>query len=64
MGVLERLLRPLRGRRGQVLAEYGVLLWFFTLIGVASLLTFFFAFEESVIGHYEDIVNVICLPIP
>jgi len=63
-----RLLRGgsglLGGRSGQMLAEYGLLMWFFTLVGVASLVTFFFAFEEGVVGYYEDIVNMICLPIP
>jgi len=58
------VLALLRDRAGQVIAEYGVLMWFVTLIGVATLATFFFAFEEGVIGYYEDIVNVICLPIP
>jgi len=58
------ILELLRGRSGQMLAEYGVLLWFVTLVGVASLVTFFFAFEEGVVGYYEDVVNVICLPIP
>jgi len=58
------ILELLRGRSGQVLAEYGVLLWFVTLVGVASLVTFFFAFEEGVVGYYGDVVNVICLPIP
>jgi hypothetical protein len=54
----------LRGRSGQVVAEYTILMWFFTLIGVATLATFIFAVEEGAIGLYEDIVNVICLPIP
>ena len=53
-----------RGRAGQVLAEYSVLLWFFALVGVATLVTFMFAFEEGVIAYYEDVVNVICLPVP
>jgi Flp pilus assembly pilin Flp len=56
--------RFLRGNRGQMVAEYSVLLGLFTVGGVAVLVTFFFAFEEGVIGYYEDIVNVICLPIP
>ena len=56
-GLLER-------EEGQVTAEYSVLLWFFTLIGVATLITFFFGFEEAIIGYYEDIVNVVCLPVP
>lgn len=54
----------LRRRNGQVLAEYSILMWFFTLIGVATLATFIFAVEEGAIGLYADIVNVICLPIP
>jgi Flp pilus assembly pilin Flp len=54
----------LQDRRGQVLAEYTVLLWFITVVGVATLVTFFFAFEEGVIGYYDDIVSIICLPIP
>ena len=54
----------LGGRRGQALAEYSLLMWLFTLLGVATLVTFIFAFEEGVIGYYEDIVNVICLPVP
>ena len=64
MDSARRVFRLLRGRSGQVLAEYGVLLWFFTLVGVASLVMFFFAFEEGVIGYYADVVDVICLPIP
>ena len=52
------------GRSGQVVAEYTILMWFFTLIGVATLATFIFAVEEGAIGLYTDIVNVICLPIP
>ena len=59
-----QVLALLKQQAGQVIAEYTVLMWFFTLIGVATLVTFFFAFEEGVIGYYEDIVNVICLPIP
>lgn len=51
-------------QKGQMLAEYSILMWFFTLIGVATLGTFIFAVEESVIGWYADIVNVICLPLP
>lgn len=47
-----------------MLAEYSILMWFFTLVGVATLGTFIFAVEESVIGWYADIVNVICLPFP
>jgi len=62
--VLRALKELARDERGQVMAEYSILMWFFTLIGVAALTTFFFAFEEGVIGYYEDIVNVICLPIP
>ncbi len=62
--VQQRVRTLLRERAGQVVAEYSVLMWFFTLIGVATLVTFFFAFEEGVIGYYEDIVNVICLPFP
>ena len=46
------------------MAEYSLLMWLFTLAGVATLVTFFFAFEEGVIGYYEDIVNIVCLPIP
>jgi len=58
------MLRLFKGEGGQVLAEYGILLWFFTLAGVATLIAFMFAFEEGVIAHYEDIVNVVCLPVP
>ena len=54
----------LNGRSGQMVAEYSLLVWFFTLVGVATLVTFFFAFEEGTIAYYEDIVNVICLPLP
>ena len=64
MRLLTTVLCLVRGESGQVMAEYGVVLWFFTLIGVATLVTFFFAFEEGVIGYYEDLVNVVCLPIP
>ena len=58
------LRQRLTGRRGQALAEYGLLMWLFTLLGAATLVTFIFAFEEGMIGYYEDIVNVICLPVP
>jgi len=51
-------------RSGQTLAEYSVLVWFFTFFGVATLATFIFALEESLVGQYQDIVNTICLPIP
>jgi len=54
----------LKGRSGQMVAEYSLLVWFFTLVGVATLVTFFFAFEEGTIAYYEDIVNVVCLPFP
>lgn len=54
----------LRGRKGQTLAEYSLLMWFFTLVGVVTMVTFIFAFEESAVGYYQDIVNTICLPIP
>jgi len=60
----ERMRRLWPEQAGQVLAEYSLLMWLVVLIGVASLVTFFFAFEEGVIGYYEDIVNIICLPIP
>ena len=50
--------------KGQMLAEYSILMWFFTLVGVATLATFIFAVEESIIGWYADIVNIICLPLP
>jgi len=63
-GAAELVRRLLRGRSGQVLAEYGLLFWFLTMVGVASLVTFFFAFEEAVVGYYADIVSVVCLPIP
>jgi len=63
-GIKRRLGRFFRAEDGQMLAEYSVLMWFFTLVGVACLFTFFFAFEESVIAYYEDVVNVICLPVP
>ncbi len=53
-----------RGRGGQVLAEYSILLWFVALIGAATLITFVFAFEEGVLAYYEDVVNVVCLPVP
>lgn len=54
----------MRDQNGQVAAEYSILAWFLTLVGVVALVTFFFAFEEAIIGYYEDIVNVVCLPIP
>jgi hypothetical protein len=52
------------GRSGQVLTEYGILLWFITFAGAASLMTFIFAFEGSIIDYYESIVHLIALPIP
>lgn len=51
-------------RDGQMLAEYSILMWFFTLIGAATLAIFIFAVEDGVVGLYADIVNTICLPIP
>ena len=50
--------------RGQATAEYGIMMWFVAFAGAATLVVFFFAFEEAIIGYYEDIVNIVCLPIP
>jgi Flp pilus assembly pilin Flp len=61
---IERLRALLRDESGQTAAEYSVLMWFFTLVGAACLTTFIFAFEESIVAYYEDIVNIVCLPIP
>jgi len=33
-------------------------------VGTVTLFAFFFGFEEAVIDYYEDIVNIVCLPIP
>ncbi len=49
---------------GQTAAEYGILMWFAVFIGTVTLLTFLFAFEQALIGYYEDIVNIIALPLP
>ena len=54
----------IRDENGQTLAEYSIVMWFATLIGAACLVVFFFGFEEGIIAYYEDIVNMICLPIP
>ncbi len=60
----EAVVEFFRNEDGQMLAEYSILMWFFTLVGVATLGTFIFAVEESVVDWYADIVNVICLPLP
>ncbi len=52
----------IRDESGQTVSEYAVLVWFTVLIGAVTLLTFLFAFEQGIIGYYEDIVNVIALP--
>ena len=62
--IRKRLSELARDESGQALAEYSVAVWLFTLVGVACLFTFFFAFEEGVIAYYEDVVNIICLPVP
>ena len=51
-------------QRGQATAEYSILMWFVTFVGVVTLVTFIFGFEEAIIAYYEDIVNIVCLPIP
>jgi len=64
MGLRRRAGRLVRAEAGQVTAEYGLLVWFFVFLGAVTLFTFFFGFEQAIIGYYEDIVNVVCLPIP
>lgn len=64
MSVVERLQMLAREERGQATAEYSILMWFVAFIGTVTLVTFFFAFEEAIIGYYEGIVNIVCLPIP
>jgi len=49
---------------GQTIAEYGLLVWFSVFVGTVTLVTFLFAFEQAIIGFYEDIVNVVALPLP
>ncbi len=49
---------------GQTAAEYGLLIWFSVFLGTITLVTFIFAFEQAIIGYYEDIVNVVALPLP
>jgi len=51
-------------QKGQATAEYSILMWFVAFVGVVTLVTFIFGFEEAIIAHYEDIVNIVCLPIP
>ncbi len=53
-----------RDQRGQTAAEYGLLIWFSVFVGTVTLVTFIFAFEQAIIGYYEDIVNVVVLPLP
>jgi len=59
-----RLRRLLSDEAGQVTAEYSILMWFVAFVGTVTLFAFFFGFEEAVIDYYEDIVNIVCLPIP
>ena len=61
---MESLKRLWWSARGQTTAEYGLLVWFFVFVGAVTLFTFFFGFEEATIGYYEDIVNIVCLPVP
>jgi len=49
---------------GQTIAEYGLLVWFSVFMGTITLVTFLFAFEQGIIGFYEDIVNIVALPLP
>ena len=58
------LSRLLADQRGQATAEYGLLTWFLVLIGTTTLAYFFFAMGEVLIGYYDDIVCVVCLPVP
>lgn len=60
----ERIRNFAKNCRGQMVAEYSVLMWFSVLLGAAALVTVFFAFEESTINYYENIVKIICLPVP
>jgi hypothetical protein len=58
------LKRLFRDERGQMSAEYGLLTWVFVFFGSASLVWFLMAMEEAAIDHYQDIVSVVCLPVP
>ena len=63
-GLTNRLRDLLREQGGQATAEYGILMWFVAFVGTATLFVFFFGFEEAIIDYYEDIVNLVCLPVP
>ncbi len=62
--IRNRLRAFLTNQKGQTIAEYGILIWFSVFIGTVTLVTFIFAFEQAIIGYYEDIVNVVALPLP
>ncbi len=64
MDALRRLRRLAGDERGQATAEYGIMMWFMAFAGALTLVFFFFAFEEAIIGYYENIVNIVCLPVP
>ena len=63
-GPKSRLWDFMRRQGGQATAEYGILMWFVAFAGTVTLFVFFFGFEEAIIDYYEDIVNLVCLPIP
>ena len=64
-GKAKKMLRAfLAGESGQTIAEYGILVWFSVFVGTVTLVTFIFALEGAIIGYYEDIVNVVALPLP
>lgn len=58
------LKRFLRDQCGQMAAEYGLLTWFFVFFGSAALVWFLMAMEEAAVDYYQDIVSIVCLPIP
>ena len=64
MRLLSKFQCFLRGQAGQAAVEYSLLIWFFVFVGTITLFTFFFGFEEAIIGYYEDIVNIVSLPVP
>jgi hypothetical protein len=56
--------RLLRDERGQMAVEYSLVTWLFVFFGTASLAWFLMALEEAAIDYYQDVVSVVCLPIP
>lgn len=60
----KRIRQFLRDEAGQMAAEYSLLNWFFIFLGTVSIAWFFMAMEEAAIDFYQDVVSIVCLPVP